>query len=128
MGAQGVEYTIYCDMDGVLCDFDKRFMEFSNGIPPSQYENEFGKKAFWELISKKGVGFWSEMEWKIDKKDPETDEKDSKKTGGKTLVSYSCVLLLYLAVVSFSCILLSCDFLLVRAACLALVSCSLVSW
>jgi hypothetical protein len=84
----GDKYTIYCDMDGVLCDFDKRFMEFSNGIPPSEYESKFGKSAFWELISKKGVGFWSEMEWKVDEKDPEADEKDSKKTGGKTLWEY----------------------------------------
>jgi len=64
----GGKYTIYCDMDGVLCDFDKRFMEFSNGIPPSQYENEFGKKAFWELISKKGVGFWVGIPWMPDGK------------------------------------------------------------
>jgi hypothetical protein len=64
----GDKYTIYCDMDGVLCDFDKRFMEFSNGIPPSQYENEFGKKAFWELISKKGVGFWVGIPWMPDGK------------------------------------------------------------
>jgi hypothetical protein len=64
----GDKYTIYCDMDGVLCDFDKRFMEFSNGIPPPQYENEFGKKAFWELISKKGVGFWVGIPWMPDGK------------------------------------------------------------
>ena len=37
------EYEIYCDMDGVLCDFDKRFMEFSNGMPPGKYESKFGK-------------------------------------------------------------------------------------
>ena len=54
-------YTIYCDMDGVLCDFDKRFMEFSNGIPPSRYESEFGKKAFWKLISGQGVKFWVDI-------------------------------------------------------------------
>ena len=65
---RGGKYTIYCDMDGVLCDFDKRFMEFSNGIPPSQYENEFGKKAFWKLISQKGVGFWVGIPWMPDGK------------------------------------------------------------
>ena len=64
----GGKYTIYCDMDGVLCDFDKRFMEFSNGIPPSEYESKFGKKAFWELISKKGVGFWVGIPWMSDGK------------------------------------------------------------
>jgi hypothetical protein len=64
----GDKYTIYCDMDGVLCDFDKRFMEFSNGIPPSEYESKFGKSAFWELISKKGVGFWVGIPWMPDGK------------------------------------------------------------
>jgi hypothetical protein len=64
----GDKYTIYCDMDGVLCDFDKRFMEFSNGTPPSEYESKFGKSAFWELISKKGVGFWVGIPWMSDGK------------------------------------------------------------
>ena len=68
MGTQGVEYTIYCDMDGVLCDFDKRFIEFSNGIPPSRYESEFGKKAFWKLISGQGVKFWVDIPWMSDGK------------------------------------------------------------
>jgi len=62
------EYEIYCDMDGVLCDFDKRFMEFSNGIPPGKYESKFGKKAFWKLISEKGVGYWVGIPWMSDGK------------------------------------------------------------
>jgi hypothetical protein len=66
MGTQGIKYTIYCDMDGVLCDFDKRFMEFSNGIPPSRYESEFGKEAFWKLVNGKGVGYWVGIPWMPD--------------------------------------------------------------
>jgi len=67
-------YTIYSDMDGVLSDFDKRFMEFSDGKLPSQYEKEFGREKFWELIdSKVGVPFWAGMSWMPD---------------GKTLWSY----------------------------------------
>ncbi len=61
-------YEIYCDMDGVLCDFDKRFMEFSNGMPPGKYESKFGKKAFWKLISEKGVGYWVGIPWMSDGK------------------------------------------------------------
>ena len=61
-------YEIYCDMDGVLCDFDKRFMEFSNDIPPGKYESKFGKKAFWKLISEKGVGYWVGIPWMSDGK------------------------------------------------------------
>jgi hypothetical protein len=66
MGTQGIKYIIYCDMDGVLCDFDKRFMEFSNGIPPSRYESEFGKEAFWKLVNGKGVGYWVGIPWMPD--------------------------------------------------------------
>ena len=62
------EYVIYSDMDGVITDFDKRFMKYSKGIPPSQYESENGKEAFWDLITKEGVKFWVGMDWMPDGK------------------------------------------------------------
>ena len=60
------EYVIYSDMDGVITDFDERFMKYSKGIPPSQYESENGKEAFWDLITKEGVKFWVGMDWMSD--------------------------------------------------------------
>jgi len=58
------EYKIYCDMDGVLCDFDKRFEEVSGGISPRQYEEQNGKEAFWDLIDNRtGVKFWVGIPW-----------------------------------------------------------------
>jgi len=60
--AQVSQYKIYCDMDGVLCDFDKRFDQFG-GMVPGEYESRKGTKMFWELISKVGVDFWSKMPW-----------------------------------------------------------------
>lgn len=57
------KYKIYCDLDGVLVDFDKRFEEFSNGISPKQYESKYGITKFWELITDQGHEFWSNMEW-----------------------------------------------------------------
>jgi len=62
------EYVIYSDMDGVITDFDKRFMKYSKDIPPSQYESENGKEAFWDLITKEGVKFWVGMDWMSDGK------------------------------------------------------------
>ena len=62
------EYVIYSDMDGVITDFDERFMKYSKGIPPSQYESENGKEAFWDLITKEGVKFWVGMDWMPDGK------------------------------------------------------------
>lgn len=56
-------YKIYCDMDGVLCDFEKRFDHFT-GMHPQEYEKKFGTPAFWELIDNKiGVRFWVGMDW-----------------------------------------------------------------
>jgi hypothetical protein len=56
-------YKIYCDMDGVLTDFESRFDHFS-GMHPQEYEKKFGTPAFWELIDNKiGVRFWVGMDW-----------------------------------------------------------------
>jgi hypothetical protein len=57
------QYTIYCDMDGVLTDFDKQFEALSNGISPTEYKNREGNEGFWELIDGGGVGFWVGMPW-----------------------------------------------------------------
>ena len=57
------QYQIYCDMDGVLTDFDTQFKELSGGIAPKDYENKYGKDAFWSLISQGGVGYWVGMPW-----------------------------------------------------------------
>lgn len=53
---------IYCDMDGVLCNFDKRF-EYYFDENPREYRNKWGKKAFDEKISEAGIQFWAGMEW-----------------------------------------------------------------
>jgi hypothetical protein len=63
-----MNYEIYSDMDGVLTDFDAQFMKASDGIPPSEYEKNFGTSGFWELIDGKGVGFWVGMPWMSDGK------------------------------------------------------------
>ena len=56
-------YQIYCDMDGVLTNFEKRFEHFS-GMHPQEYEKKNGLPAFWELIDVKvGVRFWVGMDW-----------------------------------------------------------------
>jgi hypothetical protein len=57
------QYQIYCDMDGVLTDFDTQFKELSGGVAPSDYEAKNGKEAFWSLIAQGGVGYWVGMPW-----------------------------------------------------------------
>jgi len=53
---------IYCDMDGVLCDFDKRFRHYYE-VDPREYYKEKGIKAFEEAVDKAGPQFWSKMDW-----------------------------------------------------------------
>ena len=65
-----MKYTIYSDMDGVLSDFDKRFMEFSDGLTPKEFESKYGRDKFWELIDiTVGVPFWAGMDWMPDGKE-----------------------------------------------------------
>ena len=56
-------FTVYCDMDGVLCDFDLQFKELTNGISPKEYKAEHGVDGFWKIITDQGEKFWSEMPW-----------------------------------------------------------------
>jgi hypothetical protein len=56
------QYKIYCDMDGVLCDFNKRFEQFG-GMTSDQYKDKYGTKKFWELINKIGAQFWEKIPW-----------------------------------------------------------------
>ena len=56
-------YKIYCDMDGVLTDFESRFEHYT-GMHPQEYEKEKGIAAFWHLIDTEiGVKFWVGMGW-----------------------------------------------------------------
>ena len=52
------EYKVYLDMDGVLADFDQRFRDIS-GMEPREFENKYGRKAFWNLIDEENkIKFW----------------------------------------------------------------------
>jgi len=56
-------YKIYCDMDGVLADFERGYEELT-GI---DLKGEFKKgDDFWDPISEKGVGFWAGLKWMPD--------------------------------------------------------------
>lgn len=65
------KYKIYCDMDGVLTNFDERFEHFTGKLPNKWEEDkkkEYGdKKAtqmFWDLIDNQiGIKFWAGMKW-----------------------------------------------------------------
>ena len=54
-------YTIYVDLDGVLCDFKGQFIKLTNQ-DPQKVENE-SKTKFWKIVKNLGVPFWSTMPW-----------------------------------------------------------------
>ncbi len=61
-------YTIYCDMDGVLCNFDKGYEDLT-GVS-TQEANEKSKSSFWkrfrDSLNEKNIkekDFWANLEW-----------------------------------------------------------------
>lgn len=63
------KYEIFSDMDGVLVDFDTKFIDHSGGIHPRDYDDEHGRTAFWDLIDiQGGVDFWATIPWMPDGK------------------------------------------------------------
>ncbi len=61
------KYTLYCDMDGVLVDFEKRFKDLTN-LDTISFREKYGLDEFWKKIDKAGVGFWVGMDWMPDGK------------------------------------------------------------
>lgn len=59
------KYHIYCDMDGVLTDFDKLFHDISGGEFKlgHDYEEKYGREKFWGIVDGYGLKFWSDMPW-----------------------------------------------------------------
>ena len=54
-----MDYKVYVDMDGVVADFDQRFVDLS-GMLPREFEAKYGKNAFWEFIDEgdNKLKFW----------------------------------------------------------------------
>ena len=59
-------YKFYCDMDGVLVNFIKGYLELSGRDIFGQYHTD---KRFWEPIDKAGVEYWINLEWTPDGKE-----------------------------------------------------------
>jgi 5'(3')-deoxyribonucleotidase len=62
------KYIIFCDMDGVLVDFDKGYRELTG--KSTHHSNEQGKDEFWNLfnnsLKEKGISeyqYWANLDW-----------------------------------------------------------------
>ena len=64
------KYQIFCDMDGVIADFDKRFKSVNpEKLSPKQYQDKYGIEKFWDLIDVENkVKFWVGIPWMSDGK------------------------------------------------------------
>jgi len=55
-------YTIYCDMDGVLVDFERGYKELTG----TYTKNHTDSNTFWEPIDAEGPSFWANLPWMSD--------------------------------------------------------------
>ena len=76
------QYQIYCDMDGVLCNFDKRFKSLNpEKLSAAQYQTKYGIEKFWNFIDEENkVKFWVGIPWMSDGKELWDYIKDKKPT------------------------------------------------
>lgn len=59
------EYKIYCDMDGVLVDFNKGYKELTGVDLGTEHRND---THFWDPINDAGYKFWINLGWMDDGK------------------------------------------------------------
>lgn len=67
-----MKYTIFLDMDGVICDFEQNFIDIADNkdkIIFSEHLDKYGISPTWKLVEKQGLSWWSKMPWKKDGKE-----------------------------------------------------------
>lgn len=65
-------FKIFVDLDGVLANFQKRFIEIKKNIDNldfDRYVDKYGIKKSWEIVDREGLKWWSHMEWMKDGKE-----------------------------------------------------------
>ena len=59
-------YQIYCDMDGVLVDFDSAIKKVTGGKLWDEAIRDLGLEELWRLINLGGSAWWAELNWSKD--------------------------------------------------------------
>jgi len=64
------QYQLFCDMDGVLTDWEQAFLNLGvTKLTGEKFEEKNGKAALWAVITKHGkLDFWENMPWTEDGK------------------------------------------------------------
>ena len=63
------KYTIYCDLDGVLTDFNGEYKKLTGIDISNRSHMNKGDELFFEPINKAGKDFWTNMSWTKDGKE-----------------------------------------------------------
>ncbi len=59
------QYKVYCDMDGVIVDFEHGYNRLTGRDAPG-FSSPYNKNEFWSAIDKAGAKFWADLEWMED--------------------------------------------------------------
>jgi dephospho-CoA kinase len=59
------QYKVYCDMDGVIVDFEHGYDRLTGRKAPG-FSSPYDKTDFWAAITKAGAEFWADLEWMED--------------------------------------------------------------
>ena len=62
------QYKLYCDMDGVLVDFEQGYNDLTQEKAPG-FNSTYDKPKFWSAINKAGAKFWANLPWMPGAKD-----------------------------------------------------------
>ena len=59
------QYKVYCDMDGVIVDFERGYNDLTGKQTPG-VDSTYNKDDFWGAITKAGAKFWANLNWMSD--------------------------------------------------------------